>query len=520
MSEVQRPIKVLIAAMGGEGGGVLAQWIVNAARALDLPVQATSIPGVAQRTGATTYYIEILPVERAALEGREPVMDLYPGVGDVDLVIASELIETGRAMERGFVSPDRTTLIASTHRVYSILEKTAMGDGRFEGEHVMAAAARLSKCKIMFDMERAAQRASSVINAVVLGVIAGTGVLPIPPEVFEEGIKAEGKAVKANLDGFAAGLAYARGEIVETPSEKRMLRAEGEPAQPAAPTGEALALKARIERDYPISVHPIVMEAAGRLLDYQNARYAALYLDRLDTVLVLDKARDDNDFTLTREAGRHLALRMAFEDIVRVAQLKTRASRFERVRKEVGAAPDQPVEVAEFLKPGPEEFCSILPPFIARPILAWTERNPGAARKLHIGMRIKTSTILGFMVMRMVAALRPFRPLGHRYKVEQTQIEGWLDLVRRAAARDRRLALEVVECARLIKGYGDTHRRSADNFARITEALIRPAIDAQKAGAAETVKRARNAALADPDGAALGKVLAEGTAPAQVHAAQ
>jgi indolepyruvate ferredoxin oxidoreductase, beta subunit len=49
-----RPITILIAALGGEGGGVLTDWIVAAASQLGFPVQSTSIPGVAQRTGATT----------------------------------------------------------------------------------------------------------------------------------------------------------------------------------------------------------------------------------------------------------------------------------------------------------------------------------------------------------------------------------------------------------------------------------------------------------------------------------
>ena len=48
-----------------------------------------------------------------------------PLPGDVDIVLASELMEAGRAVQRGLVTPDRTTLIASTHRVYSIAEKTA-----------------------------------------------------------------------------------------------------------------------------------------------------------------------------------------------------------------------------------------------------------------------------------------------------------------------------------------------------------------------------------------------------------
>src|SRR6185437_338897 len=84
-----RPITMLIAALGGEGGGVLTQWIVDAAAQAGFPVQSTSIPGVAQRTGATTYYIEILPVPAHELNGKRPVLALTPGVGDIDVAVTS-----------------------------------------------------------------------------------------------------------------------------------------------------------------------------------------------------------------------------------------------------------------------------------------------------------------------------------------------------------------------------------------------------------------------------------------------
>ena len=129
MSEV-RPVTLLIAALGGEGGGVLTDWIVSAAEHLGLPVQSTSIPGVAQRTGATTYYIEMFPTPYSELGGRRPVLALSPGVGDVDVVIASELLEAGRAIAMGFVTADRTLLLSSTSRVYLTVEKMQMGDGR------------------------------------------------------------------------------------------------------------------------------------------------------------------------------------------------------------------------------------------------------------------------------------------------------------------------------------------------------------------------------------------------------
>ena len=94
-----RPITLLIAALGGEGGGVLTDWIVTAAEAAGFPVQSTSIPGVAQRTGATTYYIEIFPVPARELGGKRPVLALTPGVGDIDVAVASELLEAGRPVE-------------------------------------------------------------------------------------------------------------------------------------------------------------------------------------------------------------------------------------------------------------------------------------------------------------------------------------------------------------------------------------------------------------------------------------
>ena len=111
---------------------MLTDWIVGAAAQSGFPVQSTSIPGVAQRTGATTYYIEIVPVPWRDLGGKHPVLALAPGIGDVDIVLASELLEAGRAIAAGFVTPDRTLVIASTARSYLVVEKMAMGDGRYD----------------------------------------------------------------------------------------------------------------------------------------------------------------------------------------------------------------------------------------------------------------------------------------------------------------------------------------------------------------------------------------------------
>src|SRR5947207_3271915 len=207
----QRTISILIAALGGEGGGVMADWLMETATQADLPAQATSIPGVAQRTGATTYYLEIYPVRKSELAGKEPVLSLTPSPGNVDIMVASELIEAGRAMQNGYVSPERTTLIASTHRIYATVEKMQMADGRFDSDKVTEAGRQLAKKAVLFDMRKLAQESGTVINAVLFGAMAGSGVLPLSREACEQAIRRAGRGAEASLRGFAAGFDIAGG---------------------------------------------------------------------------------------------------------------------------------------------------------------------------------------------------------------------------------------------------------------------------------------------------------------------
>jgi indolepyruvate ferredoxin oxidoreductase beta subunit len=197
---------------------------------------------------------------------------------------------------------------------------------------------------------------------------------------------------------------------------------------------------------------------------------------------------------------------MAYEDIIRVADLKTRASRFQRIRKEVGAQGGEPVIVIDYLKPGVEEFASLLPRFLGKRLVAWAERR-GKLDAYNVGMHIKTSGAPGFLLMRALAWLRPWRPRSYRYKEEQALIERWLVLVAEAAARDAGLAREVAECARLIKGYGETHRRGKANFLAIVDALVENPAAADARGQAAAIRKAREAALADPEGKHLGQAL-------------
>jgi indolepyruvate ferredoxin oxidoreductase beta subunit len=473
MTLPERPVCILIAALGGEGGGVMADWLIDAAASCGFPAQSTSIPGVAQRTGATTYYLEIFPAKQADLGGRVPVLSLTPSPGNVDVMVASELVEAGRAMQNGYVNPERTTLVASTHRIYATVEKMQMGDGRFESDRVIDAGRQLAKQAVLFDMRKLAQENGTVINAVLLGAMCGAGALPLPREACEQAIRRGGRGAEASLRGFAAGCDIAAGAR-PTP-------------QPPAPQKRASEFD------------EVVKLGVERLTDYQGAAYADLFLERI-------KPFADQDQKLAAETARHLALWMAYEDIIRVADLKTRASRFERVRKEVGAKDGEPVVVIDFLKPGIEEVSSLLPHALGKKLIDWAQRR-GKLDAYNVGMHVKTSGVFGYLLVRSLAWLRPWRPHSFRYAEEQALMERWLARVRDAAARSTPLALEVAECARLIKGYGDTHRRGKANFLAIMDALVDNPPTSDPTAQAAAIRKSREAALADPEGKALGGAL-------------
>ena len=369
MSFKPQPIKIAILAMGGEGGGVLADWIVDLGESNGYHAQTTSVPGVAQRTGATIYYVELFP--HGGDDARKPVLALMPMPGDVDVVLASELMEAGRAVQRGLVTADRTTLLSSTHRVYSIAEKSAMGDGRVDSAALLRQVARAAKTYVGFDMSEAAVKAGSVISAVLFGALCGTGVLPFSRKQFEDTIERGGVGVKPSLKAFAAGHEQALPKPEGAAAEGAAAVAPAPAATPRSP--QVGALLQRIRSELPVPAQDLAIEGVRRLIDYQDLDYAALYLDRLQALAGTPGA---GGAELLRETARHLALWMSYEDTIRVADLKTRSSRFDRVRGEVRAQADQLLEVQEFMHPRLEEICETLPAGLGR----WLQKPHGAHR--------------------------------------------------------------------------------------------------------------------------------------------
>jgi indolepyruvate ferredoxin oxidoreductase beta subunit len=570
----ERPIKLTIAALGGQGGGVLANWLIGIAESEGYLAQTTSVPGVAQRTGATIYYLEFFPQGAAAAAGRDPIMALMPVSGDVDCVLASELAEAARAIQRGLVTRDRTTLIASSHRSYAISEKSAMGDGAADENELIELVRSQAKRVVLFDMDAVAESHHSVISSVMLGALGGSGVLPFRKAAFEAAIKKGGIAVSTNLAAFedawqraerggeaapatvsgaAAGAANAdlgppaalslggtlARDTVGTPADPL----SAVPAQARSP--ELQPLLDRVRR-LAAPVQKIALEGVRRAIDYQDPEYAKLYLERLERISGLDSkqgvragagsgsaiaggsggagaaaadsavsARGYAEWSLTEATARSLALWMTFEDTIRVADLKTRSTRFARVRDEIRADPGQLFGITEFMKPRVTEIAGSLPAGLGR----WVLSSPGISGLLTRwtgGKQIRTGTVTGFLMLYVLGSLKRWRRGTLRFHEENERIEQWLGRIEGLAATNYALAVELARAQRLVKGYGDTHERGWRNFSALVDKL--DALAPRPDGAA-VFARLQAAALADEEGKALARELAEISSVAVVKAA-
>jgi indolepyruvate ferredoxin oxidoreductase, beta subunit len=491
-----RPIKLLLAALGGEGGHVLASWLHDAAIASEHYTQGTFIPGVAQRTGATTYYLEIVPgaAVRHTAAQRRPVLALNAAPGEVDVMVASELLEATRAIQAGFVTPERTTLIASCARVFTVDEKSAMTDGRLDPAGLREVARSFSQRLIIADYTAVAAEAKSLPNAVLLGALAGAGVLPIAFDDYRDAIRRQGKSVDVNLRGFEAGLALVA----------RLSAGETSPPEPTGPelvTGGSqtgLGTEAAL-RPFPAEAHAVLASAIARLTDYQDAAYAELYLERVAAFV----GRSGSDGPFIRELARHLALRMSVEDVIRVAQLKLRRPRLERLRRETRARAGDIVDVTEYLKPGAEEVLGLLPHRLGHWLLQRVRRDRSWAFKL------RSTRLSGFLRLRGLVALRRWRPHTLKYAEEEAWVERWLDLVARTLDVDPAAAREVVASAALVRGYAETYKRGQANWAKIASAVVEPMLAGELSGItfADAVLQARLAASKDPEGEALTRTI-------------
>jgi indolepyruvate ferredoxin oxidoreductase beta subunit len=407
--------------------------------------------------------------------------------------------------------------------MYSMQEKTAMGDGRVSSDEIMQSCEASSMRFVGADFAKVAEESGTVISASLFGALAGSGALPWPKEEFIEAIKRGGVGVEASLKAFEKSFEIAKNpkpksstpvsiEIGKKPEKETSAGLSPEEElkiinDPSTAVGPSLKDAAdRIAKNFPDAVRVMLVHGIKRCADYQDVKYADHYLDRLDRIREKDSALGNGTYMLLTEVARYTALWMTYEDTIRVADLKARRRRFDRVKKEARVKEDQITQVREFFHPGVEEITDTLPGPLGRAILKSRLTSRLIERVTKEGLRLHTTSLHGYLLLYTLSRLRPLRRKSLRFSLEQSRIDAWLDGIYETVDENYDLAVEVAMSANVIKGYGDTHRNGLNNFNSIMREVN--SLRAKKdSGAATRVATLRKAALADESGVKLRELL-------------
>lgn len=246
----------------------------------------------------------------------------------------------------------------------------------------------------------------------------------------------------------------------------------------------------------PDGVAAVVSEGIHRLTDYQGASYARLYVDRLQRFV----GRRDVDDATVGEIARLMAMRMSYEDPIRIAQLKL-------AETGTGNTPAQAADDVRKLRL--DELVGALPAVVAEPVLDIFERL-GWTHK-QVSVRFSTTSRWGVRRLKIEASLRRWRLFSVRYAEERVWVERWLHMIGRCLAKQPKATSEIVQTATMVQGYGDAYRQGLADWHAIIDDLAKATFDGALplADLAGAVAEARAAAMPDPRQAALKRTIAQ-----------
>ena len=476
-------IKILVPAVGGQGGGVLTEWLVQAFFKEEFDVQGISLPGLSQRGGSTVYYLEAYPKPE---EGKQVIFAQFPVPGEVDIIVAQEFLELGRALELGYGS-DITTIVTSTHRIYSTLEKMPIGSGIYSDENLRKLARAFSSDLIelnALELSKENGMDELAVNAILLGALCASGALPVKKDSYIAAIEEVGVAVKSNLRAFEVGWEYISSNKYQAKDadsaedwnkfvRERTQKLEGEERE------EYLSRVSEIEGKYPQNTWKILAESVFRLKEYQSLKYADRYLSMVDEVFEIDESVKGGGFKLTEHYAKNLALLMSYEDGIRVAELKINSERFKRIKENMRLRDDQVFKVVDYLKPDAEEVYGLLPYYLVSPVLSFTRTSLfkkiwRRKRPLTFGQTPTTNSFSGFARLWLLTKIKFMRPQSYRYKKEYALIKKYTESVKIYSKYDYKLGCLAARSAGVVKGYGKVRRRTMDAFYRFIDNIVFP----------------------------------------------
>ena len=245
----------------------------------------------------------------------------------------------------------------------------------------------------------------------------------------------------------------------------------------------------------PTEAESVVSEGIHLLIDYQGASYAKLYVERLQRFI----GRQGVEAAVICDIARLMARRMAYEDAIRIAQLKLAGYR----------ASDGRIRSTEIHRFRMDELVDALPGIAAGPILMVLGKLGSEHRRIAIPF--STVNRWGIRRLKIEAWLRRWRLFSIRYSEERVWVERWLHMIARALAKQPQAVSAVVETATMIQGFGDPYRRGLADWHAIIDGLAKPTFDGDLplSDLAGAIAQARAAVMPDPRQVALKRTIAQ-----------
>jgi hypothetical protein len=248
----------------------------------------------------------------------------------------------------------------------------------------------------------------------------------------------------------------------------------------------------------PDSAVPVVSDGIHLLMDYQGSSYAQLYVDRVRRFV----GRQGVDEAMLGEIARLMALRMSYEDPIRIAQLKL-------AEYETAAGDPRRQSADDVRKFRLDELIGVLPAAVAEPVLDLLEKMAWTHKAVSI--RFSAKSRWGIRRLKIEAGLRRWRLFSVRYAGERAWVERWLHMISRSLEKQPAAASAMVQSATMIQGHGAPYRHGLADWHAIIDGLAKPTFDGvlPLADLAGAVAEARAAAMPDPRQVALKRTITE-----------
>jgi indolepyruvate ferredoxin oxidoreductase len=328
---LDRPYHVYLPGVGGTGVLTMNALLSWAALIDGLRVVSYDQTGAAQKWGPVLSSL-IVSAPDAPLSAKAANK---VGLGGADLYLALDLLAAGTRVNLDRCDPARTVAVVNAS-VLPSGEMVRRVDFSPPVEAIRAQIDRYTRAdlNVSVDARRLAEGLFGdymATNMLVLGVAYQAGLLPLTAAAIEEAVRLNGVAVEQNLQAFRYGRLWtaAPGRVralVDPPA--RTFETERAAALGRLAGRDASAYVSLLDRVGHLDPESrrLLAFRVGELIDYQDAAYAAAYVDFVLVAAAREVALAPGRSDVTHAVIRNLYKLMAYKDEYEVARLHLKAA--------------------------------------------------------------------------------------------------------------------------------------------------------------------------------------------------